>query len=62
MGRRDQGFYPNAKFFQNGGYKTKRIIKYFLKEKKNEYICVKLVIILVFFNEKVFFIGFLSKI
>ena len=27
-----QGFCPNASFFQDGGYKTRRIIKYFSKE------------------------------
>ena len=40
----------------------KCIIKYFLKETKNEFIWVKLVIILIFCNEKVPFINFLSKI
>ena len=63
MGSSHQGFYPNAPVFQGGGYKTRRIIKYFSKEtKKNEFICVKLVIILIFCNEKVPFIDFLSKI
>ena len=32
------------------------------KKKKNEFICVKLVIALIFCNEKVPFIDFLSKI
>ena len=27
-----RGFYPNAPIFQDGGYKTRRIIKYFSKE------------------------------
>ena len=54
MGISHQGFYPNTPFFQDGGYKTRRIIKYFSKEtKKNEFICVKLVVILIFCNEKV---------
>ena len=51
--------YPNAPFFQNGGYKTRRIIKYFSKQ-KIEFVCVKLVI-LIFCNEKVPFKDFLSK-
>ena len=36
-----------------------RIIKYFSKETKNEFICVKLVIILILCNEKVPLIDFL---
>ena len=39
-----QGFYPNVPYFQDAGYKTRRIIKYYSKETKNEFICVKLVI------------------
>ena len=62
MGSSHQDFYPNASFLQDGGYKTRRTIKYFPKETKNEFICVKLVIILIFCNEKVPFIDFLSKI
>ena len=62
MGRSHQGFYANAPFFQDGGYKTRRIIKYFSKETKKESICVELVLILIFYNEKVPFIDFLSKI
>ena len=62
MGRSHQGFYPNVLFFQDGGYKTRRIIKYFSKETKNEFICVKLVIILIFCNEKVSVIDFFSTI
>ena len=59
MGRSHQGFYLSAPFFQDRGFKTRRIIKYFSKEtkkkkkKKNEFICVKLVIALIFCNEKV---------
>ena len=34
MGSSHQGFYPNALFFQDGGYKTRRIIKYFQKKQK----------------------------
>ena len=61
MGSSHQGFYPNASFFQDGGYKTRRIIKYFSKETK-EFICMKLVIALIFCNEKVTFIEFWSNI
>ena len=60
-----QGFYPNAPFFQDKGYKRRRIIKYFSKEtnkRKNEFICGKLVILLIFCTEKVPFKDFLSKI
>ena len=42
MGSSHQGFYPNVPFFQDGAYKTRRIIKYFSKKQKNEFICVKL--------------------
>ena len=62
MGRSHQRFYANAPFFQDGGYKTRRIIKYFSKETKKESICVKLILILIFYNEKVPFTDFLSKI
>ena len=61
MGSSHQGFYPNALFFQDGGYKTRRITT-FQKKQKNGIICVKFVIILIFCNEKVPFINFLSKI
>ena len=63
MGSSHQGFYPDAPFFQYGGYKTRRVIKYFSNEiKKNEFIYVKLVIVLIFCNEKVPFVDFLLKI
>ena len=39
------GFILEYVIFQDGGYKTRRIIKYFSKETKNEFIWVKLVII-----------------
>ena len=68
MGSSRQGFYPNMSFFQGwvGGYKT-RVIKpgelssTFQKKQKNEFICVKLVIILIFCNEKVPFYRFFIK-
>ena len=62
MGSSHQVFYPNASIFQDGGYKTRRIIKYFSKKQKNEFICMKLVIVLIFCNEKVMFIDFWSNI
>ena len=62
MGSSHQGSYSNALFFQDGGYKTRRIIQFLSKETKNGIICVKLVIILIFCNEKVPLIDFLSKI
>ena len=34
MGSSHQGFYPNAPFFQDEGYKPRAIIKYFSKEAK----------------------------
>ena len=40
VGSSHQGFYPNTPFFQVGGYKARRIIKYFSKEtKKWIYLC-----------------------
>ena len=63
MGSSHQDFYPNAPFFQDGGYKTRGIINSTFQEKqRNEFICAKLVIILIFCDEKVRFIDFLSKI
>ena len=35
-----QGFYPNATFFQDGGYKTRRTIFTFQKKQQNEFIFV----------------------
>ena len=42
MGSSHLGFYPNAPFLKDRGYTTRRIIKYFSKKQKNEFICVKL--------------------
>ena len=39
MGSSHQGFYPNAPFSQDGGYKTRRIIKHFSKGTKKYYLC-----------------------
>ena len=59
MGSSHQGFYPNASFFQDRGYKPGELLSNFQKkQKKNEFICVKLVIILIFCNEKVPLIDF----
>ena len=60
-GEQPPGFILEYAIFQDGGYKIRRIIKYFSKETKNEFICVKLVIILIFCNEKVPFIDFFVK-
>ena len=49
-------------FFKTGVIKPEGLISNFQKKLKNEFICVKLVIILIFCNEKVPFIDFLSKI
>ena len=60
-GEQPPGFLLEYAIFQDGGYQTRRIIKYFSIETKNEFICVKLVIILIFCNEKVPFIDFFVK-
>ena len=40
MGGSHRGFYPNAPFFEDGVYKTRRIINYFSEEtKKWIYLC-----------------------
>ena len=39
MGSSHRGFYMNALFFQDGGYKTSGIVKYFSKVKKWIYLC-----------------------
>ena len=49
-------------FFKTGVIKPGELLSTFQKKQKNEFICVKLVIILIFCNEKVPFIDFLSKI
>ena len=49
-------------FFKTGVIKPGELLTTFQKKQKNEFICVKLVIILIFYNEKVPFIDFLSKI
>ena len=53
MGSSHQGFYPNAPFFQDGVIKPGELLSTFQKKQKNEFICVKFVIILIFCNEKV---------
>ena len=62
MGSSHQGFYPNVSFFQDGVIKPGELLSTFQKKQKDEFICVKLVIILIFCNEKAPFIYFLSKI
>ena len=49
-------------FFRTGVIKPGELLSVFQKKQKNEFICVKLIIILIFCNEKVPFIDFLSKI
>ena len=62
MGSSHQGFHQNAPFFKTGVIKPVELLSAFQKKQKNEFICVKLVITLIFCNEKVPFIDFLSKI
>ena len=49
-------------FFKMGVIKPGELLSTFQKKQKNEFICVKLVITLIFCNEKVPFVVFLSKI
>ena len=62
MGSSHQDFYPNAPFFKTGVIKPGELLSTSQKKQKNELICVKLVIILIFCYEKAPFIAFLSKI
>ena len=48
--------------FKKGVIKPGELLSTFRKKQKNEFICVKLVIVLIFCNDKVPFIDFLSKI
>ena len=48
-------------FFKIGVIKRGELLSIFQKKQKNEFLCVKLVITLIFYNEKVPFIDFLSK-
>ena len=49
-------------FFKTGVIKPEELLSTFKKKKKNEFICMKLVIVLIFCNEKVMFIDFWSNI
>ena len=49
-------------FFKTRVIKPAELLSSFQKQRKNEFICIKLVIILIFCNENVPFIDFLSKI
>ena len=49
-------------FFKTGVIKPGELLSTFQKKQKNEFICVKHAILLIFCNEKVPFIDFLSKI
>ena len=54
MGSSHQSFYPNAPFFHDVVIKPGELLNTFQKkQQKNEFICVKLVIALIFCNEKV---------
>ena len=61
MGSSHEGFYPNAPFFQDGGYTVELLSTFQKKQQKKEFIYVKLVIILVFCNETVLFIDFWQR-
>ena len=62
MVRNHQVFIQIAHFFKTEVIKPGELLSTFQKKQKKEFICVKLVIILIFCNEKVPFIDFLSKI
>ena len=49
-------------FLKTGVIKPGKLLSTFQKKQKNKFICVKLVIISIFCNEKVPFIDFLPKI
>ena len=49
-------------FFKTEVVKPGELLSTFQKKQKNEFICVKLVIILIFCDRKLPFIDFLSKI
>ena len=62
MGSSHKGFHPNVPFFfKTGVIKPVKLLSTFQKKQKNEFICVKLVITLIFCNEKVPFIDFFAK-
>ena len=48
--------------FKTGVIKPGELLSTFQKKQKCEFICVKLVVILIFFNEKVPFIDFFCQI
>ena len=55
-------FLQNIELFKTRVIKPGELLSTFQKKQKNEFICVKLVVILIFCYEKVPFIDFLSKI
>ena len=58
MGSSHQDFYPNAPFFKARVIKPGELLSTFQKKQKNEFICVKLVILLMLCNEKISLIDF----
>ena len=55
-------FIRMRQFFKTGVIKPEELLSTFQKKQKNEFICMKLVIVLIFCNEKVMFIDFWSNI
>ena len=51
----------NEPFFYDGGYKTNKVIKFFFFIQVNEFIRVKIVIMLNSHSEKVILITFISE-
>ena len=66
MGSNHQGFIGMRHFFKIRVIKPGGLLSTFQKKQKNKFICLKLVIILIFCNENIpfvnTFIDFLSKI
>ena len=62
MGAATRVFIRMRHFFKTGVIKPGELLSTYQNKLKNEFICVKLVIILIACNERVPFIDFLSKI
>ena len=62
MGSSHRVFILMRHLFKTGVIKQGELLSSFQKKQKNEFICIKPVIILIFCNEEVPFIDFLSKI
>ena len=61
-GAATRAFIRMRHFFKTGVKKPGELLSTFQKKQKIEFICVKLVTILIFCNEKIPFIDFLLKI